>query len=811
MKPHIVTLLLTVVLLFTLHAEIIIIDSQPQDEHDARLPFPHHLTQEEIEYWENIAPQYTPPDDAPPPPQPLPPPPVLKPIAEFDQMYGVLVRYPLGIPIELIRQMSLDAKVVTIVANTSTKNQAMTAYTNANVVMANCDFIIAPTDSYWTRDYGPWFSLSTNGATNVIDFHYNRPRPNDNAFIPYYGTYDTLSVYNMNIYQTGGNYMSDGISIGSSTQIAYTENSNNQTLVNQVMADYLGVNTYHVVQDPTGEYIDHIDCWGKMLSPDTILIRAVPTSHPRYTQIEQIATFYGNQMSAWGRPYKIVRVNTPNNQPYTNSLILNNKVFVPIMSASGANDLAALQVYQNAMPGYQIVGIINNTQNGWLSTDALHCRTHELAEKRVIVIEHVPLAESMDYVGEVHITAKIHSFTGHPLDTENLKVYYNLASCGYSSVQMLPLANTPDTYTAILPEIFPGGEFVYYISATDTSGHSATHPFIGQPQAHRVLINADDIHPVITHTPITHILSTDIPLTISAEVTDNMGLLLVGMQYNTNLSHSTNYLAMVQGEGDTYSCVLNIQTTGLEYIEYRFRATDMASPGNVTVLPEEGWFTIEVLSAEPDTTPPVIVHTPITQIYENEMPFTFTATVTDNVAVSQVMLYYAIVEVDFIGIPFTQTSETTYSCLLDIPLNDVHSIKYYLKAFDNATPANESSYPPDGNLTDDSFITIRILPNSQSEEVLPPLSVALSVYPNPFYVSKDNALNIKMTSASATTTLEMFNIKGQRVAQREFVVMRDAENTLQWDVSQSNLSAGIYFIRTSGGGGQKMAKVLILK
>jgi len=56
MKRYLVALLLSGMILFSLHAEIIIIDSKPQDEHDAQLPFPHHLTAEEIEYWESLPP-----------------------------------------------------------------------------------------------------------------------------------------------------------------------------------------------------------------------------------------------------------------------------------------------------------------------------------------------------------------------------------------------------------------------------------------------------------------------------------------------------------------------------------------------------------------------------------------------------------------------------------------------------------------------------------------------------------------------------------------------------------------------------------
>ena len=48
------------------------------------------------------------------------------------------------------------------------------------------------------------------------------------------------------------------------------------------MEDYYGIETYHVVPDPNNTYIDHIDCWGKYLSPTKVLIREVPNSHPQF-------------------------------------------------------------------------------------------------------------------------------------------------------------------------------------------------------------------------------------------------------------------------------------------------------------------------------------------------------------------------------------------------------------------------------------------------------------------------------------------------------------------------------------------------
>ena len=48
--------------------------------------------------------------------------------------------------------------------------------------MDNVQFIIGATDSHWTRDYGPWWVIDGNGDYSIVDFTYNRPRPNDNQF-----------------------------------------------------------------------------------------------------------------------------------------------------------------------------------------------------------------------------------------------------------------------------------------------------------------------------------------------------------------------------------------------------------------------------------------------------------------------------------------------------------------------------------------------------------------------------------------------------------------------------------------------------
>ncbi len=308
-----------------------------------------------------------------------PPPGPVRSIAEYEPMQGVLIRYPFGISTSLISEMSEDVTIYCLVSS-SQQNSAYNSMNSGNVNMENVEFILGSTDSYWTRDYGPWWVVDGNGDMGIVDFTYNRPRPNDNNAPYKVSEHLDVPYYSADFISTGGNYMTDGTGISASTQIAYTENSqcgtNDQSsiplppcsYVDNVLTDYYGVNTYHVVADPNDEYIDHIDCWGKYLSPTRMLIREVSASHPQYQEIEAVAEYFENTLTSTGEEWEVFRVYTPNDQPYTNSLILNNKVFVPVMNSQWDDD--ALEVYQAAMPDHEVLGFTGS----WQSTDALHCR-----------------------------------------------------------------------------------------------------------------------------------------------------------------------------------------------------------------------------------------------------------------------------------------------------------------------------------------------------------------------------------------------------------------------------------------------------
>ncbi len=405
-------------------------------------------------------------------------------IAEWEPMQGVLIRYPLGIPYSLISALSEETIVYTIVSNNNL-NTAMNNYQNNDVNMDNCEFIIASSDTYWTRDYGPW-SMATADAIGVVDFDYNRPRPADNQIPSVISNYFSIPYYEMPLTHTGGNMMGDGMGVGASTTLVDNENTPlTPSEVDQHMQNYLGITSYHKIPDPTGEYIQHIDTWAKFLDVDKVMIRSVPTTHSQYTQIEAAADYFADQTSSYGTPYQVYRVYTPNNEPYTNSLIVNNRVYIPIQGS--VNDAAAIVSYQEAMPGYEVIGYTGS----WASNDALHCRVMGLADQGMLYVNHTP--SQINYSGEdIPIEVEIKAYSGQSLISEEILVHWKTSvENPFNQSPLLSQGN--DIYIAHIPPQSFGETVYYYISAADVSGRTVRRPFMGNEDPFIIEINEQGI------------------------------------------------------------------------------------------------------------------------------------------------------------------------------------------------------------------------------------------------------------------------------------------------------------------------------
>ena len=403
-----------------------------------------------------------------------PPPTPIRNIAEYERMKGVLIRYPFGISTSIIREMAEDLTVYCLVSSGS-QNSANNSMSNAGVNMDNVEYIIGSTDSYWTRDYGPWWVVDGNRDMSVVDFTYNRPRPNDNQAPSKVADYLDTPYFSNDFVTAGGNYMTDGYGISASSSLVYEENSMSDAMIHTTLNDYYGVHTYHVVDDPNNTYIDHIDCWGKYLSPHKVLIREVPTWHAQYDEIEEVVDYFANSTTIYGEPWEVFRVYTGSNQPYTNSIILNEKVMVPIMNNSYDDD--ALTAYEAAMPGYEVIGFTGS----WESTDALHCRAKGIPDLEMLQIFHNPINDQTEAQNSYQVDAIIDDLSEEGLVDGELTVYWRSASMTNYNAESMGVCpwDIPDCYLGEIPGQIEDTEIQYYIQAVDNSGRVETLPIAG--------------------------------------------------------------------------------------------------------------------------------------------------------------------------------------------------------------------------------------------------------------------------------------------------------------------------------------------
>jgi hypothetical protein len=213
----------------------------------------------------------------------------------------------------------------------------------------------------------------------------------------------------------------------------------------------------------------------KVLSEETILVKEVSPSHAHYDALETNVAMLETLTNCYGRPYNIVRVmcgsiGGSNVAAYTNSMILNGKVFVPLYGIS--TDSAALDTYRAAMPGYEVMGFTGT----WLSDDAIHCRTMEIPDRYMLVVDTNPLQDREFNTGDYGVGAYIDDRSETGLMSDSLLVFWRLEGQAEFDTLLLRTTAEPDSYYAEIPMQAVSANIEYYVFAKDNSGRRSARP-----------------------------------------------------------------------------------------------------------------------------------------------------------------------------------------------------------------------------------------------------------------------------------------------------------------------------------------------
>lgn len=722
-------------------------------------------------------------------------------IAEFEKMEGALIAYDgdFGIPFSAIKELAEDATLYTIVASQSQQNQVISLYTSNGVNLEHCKFIRSSVDSWWTRDYGPWFVTYAGDSIGIIDFPYNRPRPNDDEIPKKVADSLNLRWFGMNITHTGGNYMTTGGGSSASTDLVLEENTGQtQEEINAKVLSYLGVSDYALLPDPLADYIKHIDCWGKYLAPDKVLIGQVPQSDPRYEDYEYVANWFATHLSPYGTTFRVYRVYSPGDPlttPYTNSLILNNKVFVPI----GGNewDDEALTTYQQAMPGYEIHGFTGS----WYNTDALHCRVMGLADRGLLYINHIPISGTQNYQNQFQVSASIKAYSHESLYADSLQIFYKIDNGDWQSVVMTE--SFSNSYTASIPVPCSGGEVKYYLHAADQSGRCAFLPFIGEPDPFVFeVLPGGNSQVSVTQTSIN--LAVNPGETVSTDInignTGNCDLL-----YSVTASDPWLEIPVLSGSipsGFQQSVTITANATNLNPGNYESTLT-ISTNDTINPLVEIPVYLIVTDASDLAVYPDSLIFLNFDTAYFYGLNFVVKNPTSQPVVIQTLDWEGWFWRIDATPLSFPYTLSANDSLILNVKVTIVTdhrgNILYDTLNIENSPYRHQVIIG-----VDEDFINGVIFNNNH-------LQMLEKIYPNPF----GNQTILTMNNAgNEAIGIEIYNFSGQRVRTLFSGILPQGRQNLVWngtDDQGRDLPSGCYFVKLITAKSAESHKVMLYR
>jgi agmatine/peptidylarginine deiminase len=325
--------------------------------------------------------------------------------AEYETMEAIVLTWKTYTTIQ--QQMGAaitttgNADLYVVCDSASVQTSANSALTSAGANMSRVHYYIRTTDTVWVRDYGPRY-IFEGDCRALVDHHYNRPRPNDDALNDGFSAFKHQAFYQLGIspvqlFHGGGNYHLDASGRSYCTRLVDNENttpytSNNspfdghqwtETQIHDIWQTYQGVDTHFFDPFPTSiDSTQHLDMWMQVIGDNKVMISDWPNNSGSTQDVicDNAATY----MASIG--YTVYRLPafsvSGTHYTYTNVVICNNLVLLPSYTNTtvSPSNATALATYQSALPGYTIQQV--NCQLMITAAGAMHCIASHVPKHR---------------------------------------------------------------------------------------------------------------------------------------------------------------------------------------------------------------------------------------------------------------------------------------------------------------------------------------------------------------------------------------------------------------------------------------------
>ncbi len=279
----------------------------------------------------------------------------------------------------LIYECQSAAEVILVVRDLGEENIMRNLLGDDGVPDNNISYVHVPCERMWIRDHGPLSIMSDSGVV-FMDFDDLANSGLDEDLPTNLANIWGLQSCQISWILCGGNFMIDGQRTLFATDRLYTNNpSVPRDTIDSVLHKYMGIERIVTVSAQHSDYWGHIDMQMKLLNDTIMVISSVEQgSGPNYDTLENNYNRIAELVAPNGKPYHIARLPMADNwKTYANSLIINNKVIIPVYNHP--NDEIAMTIYHDLLPNHTIVGINCNSIIHW--EGAVHCITMQLFDE----------------------------------------------------------------------------------------------------------------------------------------------------------------------------------------------------------------------------------------------------------------------------------------------------------------------------------------------------------------------------------------------------------------------------------------------
>jgi|WetSurMetagenome_2_1015567.scaffolds.fasta_scaffold23244_1 hypothetical protein len=478
-------------------------------------------------------------------------------------------------------------------------------------------------------------------------------------------------------------------------------------------------------------------------------------------------------------------------------------------------------------------------------------------------ITHNPLPNTENLAGPYVVNCVV-TPANAPLKPGMTKLYWTRASA-YDSVTMTNTSG--NNWTANIPGNGLPATYKYYLKTIDTMNRAGVLPGGAPANYFSFIASADTVKPVIVHTQISPTPKSYWPVSVSASVTDNIGLDSVWVEWYKNTPSPIKEFKLNLSSGNNFSAIFNSVNSDVvvgDHIYYVIKAKDNSTNHNTTQLPATGYYnfpiiTLRLCEGYTNTAfPPsgwAITGTSSSYWTRNDVSsyglgtgsarfnfysvssgnaalttLTFDPTIsTDSLKIDKAHAYYGTTYIDSLRIEASTNSGSTYSLITVLysttnfsapyALSTVSSTSLFVptssqwntRTFGLPVGTNKIRFNAVSGYGNDLFLdSIRIISiftgihNIGLE--IPNVYQLYQNYPNPF--NPITKINFDIPK-QGLVTIKVFDILGREV--KTLINEVKAPGKYSIDFNGMELSSGVYFYKLESNGFMDIKRMVLIK